>query len=203
MKFRAILGAAALLSTVGVSAAFAGFFNVPPPIPEFDGSSSIAVIATTSHVHHLSVASIGIPASRHVTIRLTAVGGVNWPMATLMVMTMPSQTRSQWYACATGSRKGRKNCGSSVKTGRLAEIIQAKAKKEAGKGQRRPRKTKWQPEDKKKIEIRRDKPVQRRHLEKNEYLHQDKQDKTDDIFQQLTHWFFLRVESSSLFCSSY
>jgi hypothetical protein len=50
MKISAILGAAALLPTVGVNAALAGFFNVPPPIPEFDGASSIAVIALLASV---------------------------------------------------------------------------------------------------------------------------------------------------------
>ena len=50
MKFKTILGAAALLSTVGINQAFAGFFNVPPPIPEFDGSSAIAVIALLASV---------------------------------------------------------------------------------------------------------------------------------------------------------
>jgi hypothetical protein len=51
MKFRTMLGAAALLSSVGINQAFAGFF--PPnvvPIPEFDGSSSIAVIALLASV---------------------------------------------------------------------------------------------------------------------------------------------------------
>jgi hypothetical protein len=50
MKFRTMLGAAALLSTIGINQAFAGFFDVPPPIPEFDGSSAIAVIALLASV---------------------------------------------------------------------------------------------------------------------------------------------------------
>ena len=50
MKFKTMLGAAALLSTVGINQAFAAGFDIPPPIipppiPEFDGSSAIAVIA--------------------------------------------------------------------------------------------------------------------------------------------------------------
>jgi hypothetical protein len=50
MKFRTMLGAAALLSTIGINQAFAGFFDVPPPIPEFDGSSAIAVVALLASV---------------------------------------------------------------------------------------------------------------------------------------------------------
>ena len=45
MKFRTMLGAAALLSTIGINQAFAAIWDIPPPIPEFDGSSAIAVIA--------------------------------------------------------------------------------------------------------------------------------------------------------------
>ena len=50
MKFRTMLGAAALLSTIGINQAFAAIFDVPPPIPEFDGSSAIAVIALVASV---------------------------------------------------------------------------------------------------------------------------------------------------------
>ncbi len=50
MKFRTMLGAAALLSTIGINQAFAAIFDVPPPIPEFDGSSAIAVIALIASV---------------------------------------------------------------------------------------------------------------------------------------------------------
>ena len=50
MKFRTTLGAAALLSTIGINQAFAAIFDVPPPIPEFDGSSAIAVIALIASV---------------------------------------------------------------------------------------------------------------------------------------------------------
>jgi hypothetical protein len=50
MKFRTILGAAALLSTIGINQAFAAIFDVPPPIPEFDGSSAIAVLALLASV---------------------------------------------------------------------------------------------------------------------------------------------------------
>ena len=50
MKFKTMLGAAALLSTVGINQAFAAIFDVPPPIPEFDGSSAIAVIALLASV---------------------------------------------------------------------------------------------------------------------------------------------------------
>jgi hypothetical protein len=50
MKIKMKLGAAALLSTIGMNQAFAGFFDIPPPIPEFDGSSAIAVIALLASV---------------------------------------------------------------------------------------------------------------------------------------------------------
>jgi hypothetical protein len=50
MKIKTMLGAAALFSTVAVNQAMAGFFDVPPPIPEFDGSSAIAVIALLAGV---------------------------------------------------------------------------------------------------------------------------------------------------------
>lgn len=50
MKFRTMLGAAALLSTIGINQAFAAIFDVPPPIPEFDGSSAIAVLALLASV---------------------------------------------------------------------------------------------------------------------------------------------------------
>jgi hypothetical protein len=40
------VGATALLmSLMTVNHAFAGFFNIVPPVPEFDGPSGIAVIA--------------------------------------------------------------------------------------------------------------------------------------------------------------
>jgi hypothetical protein len=50
MKFKTMLGAAALLSTIGINQAFAAIFDIPPPIPEFDGSSAIAVIALLASV---------------------------------------------------------------------------------------------------------------------------------------------------------
>ena len=54
MKFKTTLGAAALLSTIAINQAFAAIFDVPPPsappIPEFDGSSAIAVIALLAGV---------------------------------------------------------------------------------------------------------------------------------------------------------
>ena len=54
MKFKTMLGAAALLSTVGINQAFAAGFDIPPPsappIPEFDGSSAVAVIALLAGV---------------------------------------------------------------------------------------------------------------------------------------------------------
>ena len=50
MKVRTMLGAAALLSTIGINQAFAAIFDIPPPIPEFDGSSAIAVIALLASV---------------------------------------------------------------------------------------------------------------------------------------------------------
>jgi hypothetical protein len=50
MKIKSMMGAGALLLTVGIDRALAGFFNIPKPIPEFDGSSSIAVIALLASV---------------------------------------------------------------------------------------------------------------------------------------------------------
>ena len=56
MKLRTLLGAAALLSTIGINQAFAAIFDIPPPppsappIPEFDGSSAVAVIALLAGV---------------------------------------------------------------------------------------------------------------------------------------------------------
>jgi hypothetical protein len=49
MKFKT-LGAAALLSTIGINQAFAAIWDIPPPIPEFDGSSAIAVLALLASV---------------------------------------------------------------------------------------------------------------------------------------------------------
>ena len=50
MKF----GAALLFSLATIDQALAGYFNItpppPPPIPEFDGSSAIAVIALLASV---------------------------------------------------------------------------------------------------------------------------------------------------------
>jgi hypothetical protein len=57
------IGAATLLLTlVAIDQAAAGFFEVtpnPPPVPEFDGSSSVAVIALLA-----SVAAIILQKSR-------------------------------------------------------------------------------------------------------------------------------------------
>ena len=40
------VGAATLLmSLMTANQAFAGYFNITPPVPEFDGSSGIAVVA--------------------------------------------------------------------------------------------------------------------------------------------------------------
>ena len=50
MKFKTMLGAAALLSTIGINQAFAAIFDIPTPVPEFDGSSAIAVIALIASV---------------------------------------------------------------------------------------------------------------------------------------------------------
>ena len=50
MKIKTMLGAAALLSTIGINQAFAAIFDIPPPIPEFDGSSAIAVVALLASV---------------------------------------------------------------------------------------------------------------------------------------------------------
>jgi hypothetical protein len=60
MKIKTTLGAAALLSTIWMNQAFAGFFDVPPPveppIPEFDGSGAVAVIALLAGVAAILVA---------------------------------------------------------------------------------------------------------------------------------------------------
>ncbi len=98
---------------------------------------------------------------------------------------------------------GDEGTGGGMKTRGHGEIVQAESKEEAYKGKGSPGKAKGQPKDEKEIEIRSDEAMQGRHLEKDEYLYQDKQDKTDNIFQQLAHCIFLRVESSNLFCSSY
>ena len=50
MKIKTMLGAAAILSTIGINQAFAAIFDIPPPIPEFDGSSAIAVLALLASV---------------------------------------------------------------------------------------------------------------------------------------------------------
>ena len=51
-------------------------------------TSSIAVIAKSSQLHHTIVDSIVMLASRDVTIRFTAAGGVNCPIATLIVASL-------------------------------------------------------------------------------------------------------------------
>jgi hypothetical protein len=60
MKIKTMLGAAALLSTIGINQVFAAIFDVPPPstppIPEFDGSSAIAVLALLASVVAILVA---------------------------------------------------------------------------------------------------------------------------------------------------
>jgi hypothetical protein len=60
MKIRSMVGAGAFLLTVGIDQTVAGFFDVPKPIPEFDGASSIAVIALL-----VSVAAIILNRSRN------------------------------------------------------------------------------------------------------------------------------------------
>ena len=52
-------------------------------------------IAASSQTTQRTVDSIPTPAIRHVTIRLTASGGVNWPSAISSVRTTPNQSRSQ------------------------------------------------------------------------------------------------------------
>src|SRR6185437_6461108 len=91
----------------------------------------------------------------------------------------------------------------SMEPGCLCKIVQTKSEEKAYEGQCGPAETKRKPKNIEEIEIGCHKTVERRHLEEDEHLNKDEKDKTDDIFQQLTHWIFLRVESSSLFCSSY
>ena len=55
-----------------------------------------AKVAPVDTVGQVTIDSIGMPATRVVTIRLTAIGGVNWPIARFIVMMMPNQTGSQW-----------------------------------------------------------------------------------------------------------
>ena len=49
----------------------------------------------TSQTTHRTVDSRGAPVRRQLTMRFTAMGGVNWPIATLKVMRTPNHTRSQ------------------------------------------------------------------------------------------------------------
>jgi hypothetical protein len=48
------------------------------------------------------------PARRHATSRLTAIGGVNWPIATSMVSSTPNHTGSQANSRISGTSSGRK-----------------------------------------------------------------------------------------------
>ena len=57
-------------------------------------ASMLTIIASTSHHTHGKVCSIDTPAILHETMRLTAIGGVNWPTATIMVSKMPNHTGS-------------------------------------------------------------------------------------------------------------
>ncbi len=45
MKLKTMLGATALLSTIGISQAFAAIFDIPAPIPEIDSGAGIAAVA--------------------------------------------------------------------------------------------------------------------------------------------------------------
>jgi hypothetical protein len=52
------------------------------------------------------VLSIETRAIRQDTMRFTAMGGVNWPIAIFMVRITPNQVRSHWKALAIGISTG-------------------------------------------------------------------------------------------------
>ena len=57
---------------------------------------------TTSQPTQGTVSSMRTWAMRHATIRLTAIGGVNWPIAIFIVSSTPNQTGSQLKASISG-----------------------------------------------------------------------------------------------------
>ena len=63
---------------------------------------------SSSQTSQRTVSSILAPLSRQLTMRLTAMGGVNWPRATLYVITTPNHTRSHSKVSAIGTNSGQK-----------------------------------------------------------------------------------------------
>ena len=55
-----------------------------------------SVMASTSQMTQRVVCSMRTPAILLDTIRFTAMGGVNWPTATVSVSTTPNHTTSHW-----------------------------------------------------------------------------------------------------------
>ena len=53
-----------------------------------------SVMASTSQITQGTVLSMETPAIRQDTMRFTAMGGVNWPIAIIMVSTTPNQVKS-------------------------------------------------------------------------------------------------------------
>jgi len=102
-----------------------------------------------------------------------------------------------------GAHIGDEGAGGGMQAGCFTEIIKAKPENEGDQREGSAGQVEWQPEHKQEIKVRGNKPVEGRHLEKDEHLHEDEQYEPDTIFQQFAHWVFLRVESSILFCSSY
>src|SRR5688572_503655 len=89
------------------------------------------------------------------------------------------------------------------------KIIQGQPGTEPNHQQPEPRNGKRQPENKKKINTGDDKTVQGWNIIEDIHLYPDKKYKPDDIFQQVTHVFFLFISSiflwvalSSFSCSS-
>ena len=58
--------------------------------------SMATVMASTSHSTQRVVASMRTWAILLATIRFTAIGGVNWPMATVSTVSTPNHTTSHW-----------------------------------------------------------------------------------------------------------
>ena len=69
-------------------------------------SASATNIARIIHTTQGMVLSIPTPAMRQDTIRFTAMGGVNCPIAIFMVRITPNQVRSQWKELAIGISTG-------------------------------------------------------------------------------------------------
>ena len=63
-------------------------------------------MAATNHSTQRTVDSMETLATAPVTIRLTAIGGVNCPMARFIVIITPNYTGSHWNARISGTSSG-------------------------------------------------------------------------------------------------